>query len=231
MRLAKSEAIARELEKTRESVIVEDDQIDDVSDDEDDNNPAPTTQSNKPHEFVKIQAIPKSSSTRQRRKRRLPQAPDPTVAERATMVDQIMQESFLPRYTKKSINMIRGRAAATTTVDPSANPSDANNNNNNNNNNPSEEPIDADSAVAEAFKAEFLRGLKERNSRRRERQILNATSTRAAPPKEGITPKLGGSRAQRGKMRAAREEAKAASSGGGAVPAVGPAGAGGTGSG
>jgi hypothetical protein len=215
MRFAKSEVIAREREKSPEIAIPEDDRIDDVSEDENDPNPAPIKQSSAPQEFGKIQAIPRSTSIRQRRKRRLPQAPDPTVAERATMVDQIMQESFLPRYTKKSTSMIRGQQP---TTDPSSaavggDPSLRGDN-------PSEEPIDADEAVAEAFKAEFLRGLKERNSRRRERQILNATSTRAAPPKEGITPKLGGSRAQRGKMRAAREEAKA-----------GPAGAGGTGSG
>jgi hypothetical protein len=221
MRFAKSEAIAHEQQKSHETMMPEDDQMEDVSDDENEQDSVSAQQPDRPQEFGKIQAIPKSTSGRQRRKRRLPQAPDPTVAERATMVDQIMQESFVPRYSKKSTNMIRGQPSTSTTTDTGGGPSA-------NGENPSGEPMDADSAVAEAFKAEFLRGLKERNSRRRERQILNATSTRAAPQKDGIMPKLGGSRAQRGKMRAAQEEAKAGSAGAGAS-AIGPAGAGGTG--
>jgi hypothetical protein len=210
-----------------EAPILEDEPMDGVDDSEVDEQGLSSIQtSGKPHEYGKIQAIPRSSKST-RRRRRLPQAPDPTVAERATMVDQIMQESFVPRYAKKSTKMIRGRAtttdAATSNTDAhklqAAGSGDTQGEN-------AEVLVDNDEAVAEAFKAEFLRGLRERNSRKRERQILNATSTRAAPPKEGITPKLGGSRAQRGKMRAAREEAAAAKTGptAGGGPGVGAGG-------
>jgi hypothetical protein len=227
MRFDKSQSMARAPETTHESdalvteaPILEDEQMDGAEDSDDDEQGLPSVQtSEKPHEYGKIQAIPRSSKST-RRRRRLPQAPDPTVAERATMVDQIMQESFVPRYAKKSTKMIRGRPT-TTTTDAATSNMDAHNlqaaGSSNTKGENAEDLVDNDEAVAEAFKAEFLRGLRERNSRKRERQILNATSTRAAPPKEGITPKLGGSRAQRGKMRAARDEAAAAKTG----PAIG----------
>ena len=65
------------------------------------------------------------------------------------------------------------------------------------------EDVDNDAATAEAFKAQLLAEMEEQNRRR------HPTSTSTSKDKTAPTgPKLGGSRAQREKMRA-MEEAKA----------------------
>lgn len=66
--------------------------------------------------------------------------------------------------------------------------------------------FDADEAAAEAFKAEFLASLEEQNRRKPPAPPANARDAKAAPS----GPKLGGSRAQREKMRALQEAKDAA---------------------
>ncbi|CZT25758.1 uncharacterized protein RCC_11427 [Ramularia collo-cygni] len=74
--------------------------------------------------------------------------------------------------------------------------------------------FDADAAAEEAFRAEFLRSLEEQQNRRR--PAAPPVQQRGAPPVP-TGPKLGGSRAQREKMKAI-EEAKAAGKSVDAVP-------------
>lgn len=76
------------------------------------------------------------------------------------------------------------------------------------------EDFDADEAAAEAFRAEFLLSLEEQQNRRR--PAAPPVQQRGAPPVPS-GPKLGGSRAQREKMKAI-EEAKAAGKSVDAVP-------------
>lgn len=68
--------------------------------------------------------------------------------------------------------------------------------------------VDNDEAAAEAFKAEFLASLEDQN--RRGPRAAPVTAKGEKPPPSG--PKLGGSRAQRERMRA-YEEAKNAAGG------------------
>lgn len=76
------------------------------------------------------------------------------------------------------------------------------------------EDFDADEAAAAAFRAEFLLNLEGQQNRRR--PAAPPVQQRGAPPIP-TGPKLGGSRAQREKMKAI-EEAKAAGKGVDAVP-------------
>lgn len=96
---------------------------------------------------------------------------------RDAMVDQIMRESQVPIYDQSSSKDQESQAVG----------------------------FDADEAAAEAFRAEFLLSLEERQNRRR--PAAPPVQQRGAPPVP-TGPKLGGSRAQREKMKAI-EEAKA----------------------
>lgn len=110
--------------------------------------------------------------------RRGPLERDAHTIARDAMVEQIMRESQVPIYDQSS--------SKTQDLRP--------------------EGFDADEAAAEAFRAEFLLSLQERQSRRR--PAAPPAQQRGAPPVP-TGPKLGGSRAQREKMKAI-EEAKAA---------------------
>ncbi|USW55945.1 hypothetical protein Slin15195_G092640 [Septoria linicola] len=100
---------------------------------------------------------------------------------REAMIDQILGETQVPMYDQSSST---ARVLSDTGVDN-------------------------DEAAAEAFKADFLAGLEEQNRRRPAASSTAAKGAAkgAAPVPSG--PKLGGSRAQREKMRAI-EEAKTA---------------------
>lgn len=115
---------------------------------------------------------------KQARPRRGPPQRDADTITRDAMVDQIMRESQVPIYDQPTSK----------TQDMQA------------------EGFDADEAAAQAFRAEFLLSLAERQNRRRP-AAPPAQQRGAAPVPTG--PKLGGSRAQREKMKAI-EEAKAA---------------------
>lgn len=95
------------------------------------------------------------------------------------MVDKIMQESQVPIYDKPNTKTQEMQSKG----------------------------FDADEAAAEAFRAEFLLSLEEQQNHRR-RPAAPPAQQRGAPPVP-TGPKLGGSRAQREKMKAI-EEAKAA---------------------
>lgn len=134
-------------------------------------------------------------NAKQPRRRRRPNVDDPTSKARAAMVDEIMGETPMPiydrtpstRYAGLTNRLAAGAAARDETGDADATSAD----------------VDNDEAVAEAFKAEFLAHLNERNRRRQEAAASSSSSSRNALPSQGVAPKLGGSRAQRQKMRAA----------------------------
>lgn len=114
-----------------------------------------------------------------RRPRRQPAVRGAQDLARDAIVDQIMRESQLSHYERSSSRHSQSD---------------------------DDEGVDNDTAVAEAFKAEFLANIEEAQLRRRQ----------PAPPTKGAKgsnmssgPKLGGSRAQRERMKRAEEEAKA----------------------
>lgn len=124
-----------------------------------------------------------------RRRGKQPRAPSPSTQARASLIDQIMRESnHTPHYTAPAASTIQPKSSSsnnTATYD------------------------DPDAAAAAAFKAEFLAQAEMRNLSRRKPAINASSAAAAATTSHG--PKLGGSRAQRERMRAATaaEEGKA----------------------
>ncbi|KAF2773657.1 hypothetical protein EJ03DRAFT_103143 [Teratosphaeria nubilosa] len=111
--------------------------------------------------------------------------PDPSALARGSLIDQILQESTLgvPLYDTSTSTTIT--AAATTTGDGVEG--------------------DNDEAVAEAFKKQFL---KDMESKIRRKPVGYSAAREKGVESHG--PKLGGSRAQRARMRKAQEEEKVA---------------------
>ena len=121
------------------------------------------------------------SSTRQPRRRRQAFQRGEDALARDAMVDQIMRESDMPIYDRST-----NPPPNTTTAEG--------------------EEEDADEAAAQAFKAEFLANMASRKRRKPPAAPANSSkpgAQQAAPS----GPKLGGSRAQRERMKAL-EEAK-----------------------
>ncbi|CAK4032183.1 Hypothetical predicted protein [Lecanosticta acicola] len=120
---------------------------------------------------------------RQPKRRRQPARRDDTSLARDAMVDEIMRESEIPIYARTS--------TPANPPNPPSGPAD---------------DFDADEAAAQAFKAEFLANLQQRRRRKPPPPPPNSKAAlQAAAASTG--PKLGGSRSQRGKMKAL-EEAK-----------------------
>ena len=128
---------------------------------------------------------PRNGNT-SRRSRPPRQAPSrlPTDVARESLVDQIMREAAVPLF--------------------SGLPSQQSND---------EAGIDNDEAAASAFRADFLASLEENNRRRPPaKPVVEKTKGGMPVPQVNHGPKLGGSRAQRERMKAA--EAEAAKGGG-----------------
>lgn len=126
-----------------------------------------------------------------RRRGKQARAPSPSTQARASLIDQIMRESnHTPHYTAPA-------------------PSTSHTKNSSSSSNNTATHDDPDAVAAAAFKAEFLAQAEMRNLSRR-KPAINASSTAAAAT-TSHGPKLGGSRAQRERMRAATaaEEGKA----------------------
>jgi hypothetical protein len=127
-------------------------------------------------------------------RRRRPAEPDPNSIARGSLIDQIMRESdtgvpiFAPAPSAHPNlpDFTSGTAAA------------------------EGETVDNDEAAAQAFKEQFLKDMAAQ-TRRRPAGYSNA----AAKGVEARGPKLGGSRAQREKMRAAQMQQQEASNKGG----------------
>jgi len=134
---------------------------------------------NEPFTSTSARDLSQSSSTKPTSGRQPTKRPrreavrDADAAVRDAIVEDIMHESQVPKFDLRKHQATRPRV----------------------------EGVDNDEAVAEAFKAQFLVHLNERNRRRHASTIVNPKPTTVSHG-----PKLGGSRSQRGKMRAAMRE-------------------------
>ncbi|KAH9841247.1 60S ribosomal protein L27a [Teratosphaeria destructans] len=127
----------------------------------------------------------RDDTTKSKPRRRRHHEPDPSTLARGSLIDQILQESHpgVPLYDTSATATIG--ASATTAGDGAEG--------------------DNDEAVAEAFKKQFLKDM--------ETKIRRKPVGYSAAREKGVEshgPKLGGSRAQRARMRKAKEEERAA---------------------
>jgi hypothetical protein len=122
------------------------------------------------------------------RRRRRGEERDANHIARDALIDQIMQETEIPLYDRSTAQAARALRATEQDQDE----------------------VDNDTLVAEAFKAEFFANLEEQHRRRHIPAPVKGKAGAATAPQG---PKLGGSRAQREKMKAMEEAKKAGASG------------------